>query len=193
MTMRVWGRGRKRNIIKENIIHIIQRTIPWRFHASVTSLGFSLATFFFMGRYSLKKYCICVSVCVSVFLLCTIYVLWVLWYCKVFAIFNVQSCQGTWWDGCRCALGDKWITIYTMSTMTPRSHRTLIKRFSRAVAGWFRPAFTRFLNPALSTDFPFFTSLVFESKQFALKDFLDFKTSSWPPVILVTAISYLYY
>lgn len=69
-------------------------------------------------------------------------------------------------------------SLYTMSTMTPRSYRTLIKRFSRAVAGWFRPAFTRFLNPALSTDFPFFTSLVFESKQFALKDFLDFKTSS---------------
>lgn len=108
-------------------------------------------------------------------------------------MFTPVSVRGTWWDGCGCALGDKWITIYTMSTITPRSYRTLIKRFSRAVAGWFRPAFTRFLNPALSTDFPFFTSLVFESNQFALKDFLDFKTSSWPPVILVTAISYLHY
>lgn len=50
---------------------------------------------------------------------------------------------------------------YTMSTMTPRSYTTLIKRFSSTVAGWFRPAFTRFLNPVLhfrdlATDFLFY-------------------------------------
>lgn len=174
MTMRVWGRGRKRNIIKENIIHIIQRTIPWRFHASVTSLGFLWLHFFFMGRYSFKKYCICVSVCVSVFLLCTMYVLWVLWYCKVFAIFNVHSCQRK-----RDVVGWMWVCpwiqvnhhIHYVHYDSSFIQNTDKKVFTSS-CGMVQTSFYKVLEPSAVHRFPFFYVIGFWEQAVCSERFL---------------------